>query len=318
MTNPSGEVRDTFPAMGTMVSVCLGGPSVTSAQTAIVRDTVAECESALSRFLPGSDLSRLAAAEGTWIPVSHHTARMLTVAAQCRDLTEGTFDVTFRAGHRSEPVAVRRNAAVPVAGFGAVLDGDDSRARVDVGVRLDLGGIGKGYAADLARDRCIQAGVESVMISIGSSSIAVAGPAPVPGSWRIGLRSPWHDIPESVGYVTVADGSVSVSGSDSAIGPEGATQRGHIYDPLTGQPAATSLCAVGVIGADGSVCEALSTGVMVLGVERGLSLCTRIPGVEAVLFTVSGRIVATAGLASRMVLRTGIQDRLAQHRAAQR
>ena len=142
--------------------------------------------------------------------------------------------------------------------------------------RLDLGGIAKGYTADACRDLAVELGASGVLVSVGSSSIAVYGTRADSSPWRVGMRDP-NGGEASVGGVVElpADGMASLSTSGDNLGPLGARRAQmppgapsrardhHIIDPRTGEPARSGVRQVSVVASCGVLAEALSTALLV-------------------------------------------------------
>lgn len=296
--NSSGAGRENWSestAMGTTVHICLvedpAAPSGVGGEVRPLHALVAEVDAALSRFLPTSDVGRLNDAPGRWMPVGRHLAVVAEAAARYREFTGGVFDPV--TGDAERELELRS-------------DGDGWVARISPGCRLDFGAIAKGYAADLVRGRARTPGV---LVSLGTSSIAVSGLAPRHGGWRIAIGSPWEALPETLGYLEVAGGSFSMSGAYGRRPGSTDVVVAHVRDPRTGVSARTDLCAVGVLSDDGMRSEALSTACLVLGLDEGMDLCARV-GVDALFLVASGRIVASPGMAPRISLRSGVTERL--------
>ncbi|WP_028708897.1 FAD:protein FMN transferase [Propionicicella superfundia] len=284
-------------AMGTTVHVCLVGAGPVVGVAPPAHDVVAEIDAALSRFLPASEVSRINASPGRWLPVGRHLAAVAEAAERYRALTAGAFDAIVADTPVEGPRLRFRTGASGVR-----------EAFLAPGCRIDLGGIAKGYAADAARDRC-EADAHGVMVSVGTSSISFTGTPPVREAWRIAIGSPWEDVPETLGYIEVSRGSFSMSGvRGQRRGGERIVPQ-HLLDPRTGGRVRTDVCAVGVLSDDGMRSEALSTACMVLGTGPGLELCAD-EQVEALFLTVSGDLVATPGMGRRVSLRRGIRRRL--------
>ncbi|MEA5117740.1 MAG: FAD:protein FMN transferase [Propionicimonas sp.] len=284
-------------AMGTTVQLCLVGEEpddVRADQAGELHALVAEVDAALSRFRADSDVGRLNAAPGRWLPVGPHLVAVARAAVRYRELTGGVFN--------------------PVSG-GSGLElrarsGDGWQARLGPGGSLDLGAIAKGYAADLVRDRATASGV---LVSLGTSSISVAGWPLVRDRWRIAVSSPWEPLTETLGYLEVGRGSFSVSGLRGQRIRAGEVVAGHVRDPRTGTWARTDVCAAGVLSEDGMLSEALSTACLVLGLERGMGLAEQL-GVAALFLTVDGRALGSPRLASLFSLRAGVGARLRELR----
>ena len=163
--------------------------------------------------------------------------------------------------------------------------------------RLDLGGIAKGYTADACRDLAVELGASGVLVSVGSSSIAVYGTRADSSPWRVGMRDP-NGGEASVGGVVElpADGMASLSTSGDNLGPLGARRAQmppgapsrardhHIIDPRTGEPARSGVRQVSVVASCGVLAEALSTALLVdpsLDVGDVVALWSRASGLPA-------------------------------------
>ncbi len=297
-----------FAAMGTTAHVCVVGlPDGAAAEAAsAVQAVVLEVEAALSRFRADSDVGRLNAFPGEWLPVGPHLAAVAEVSARYRALTGGAFDTITGPGGEDR-LALRGR-------------GEAWEARLAPGCRVDYGAIAKGYAADLARDAARALGA---LVSLGTSSITMTGTPPERDAWRVAIGSPWAEVTESLGYLEVERGSFSLSGMRGhRLGQP--VRPGHVRDPRTGQPARTDACAVAILsdgasrgdeapvdrpGEAGMRSEALSTACLVLGVDAGLDLCHPLRA-SAIFLTASGEIRATPDLAPRVSLRAGLQPRL--------
>ena len=163
--------------------------------------------------------------------------------------------------------------------------------------RLDLGGIAKGYTADACRDLAVELGASGVLVSVGTSSIAVHGTRADSSPWRVGMRDP-NGGEASVGGVVElpADGMASLSTSGDNLGPLGAgraqmppgapsrARDHHIIDPRTGEPARSGVRQVSVVASCGVLAEALSTALLVdpsLDVGDVVALWSRASGLPA-------------------------------------
>jgi len=308
--------------MGTVGHVAWG-PSRTAADAALsagLMQRAAAIEDRLTRFRPDSEVVRLGP---KWREVSEDTATVLTAAEDLCRATHGAFsalvgarmrDWSAAAGRRSilgvRPVAGRIEVAIgppPSTGPAGRTDPGRRRARV-LGAdpaAVDLGAIAKGYAADQLRDLAVRRGATDVLVTLGRSSMALAGrPA------RIAVSSPWEGL-DVFGTLVLEDAALSVSADPgTVIGP--GRRRCHAVDPATGQPAMTDLCGAIVCGPDGMACEAFSTAYLVLGLDAALELDRAHPELRTLFFTVDGRVLADPGLAVTAAL--GAQARLAEIR----
>jgi thiamine biosynthesis lipoprotein len=210
-------------------------------------------ERLLSRFMPYSDISRInAAVPGKAVVVEIETAECLQVARHMWERTFGAFDVT--AG--SPPRGRGEKAA---AGMNRIaIDADTmSVRRLDASVRIDLGGIGKGYALDRAADLMGQWGVGNALLHGGTSSVRAIGRRPGRDGWLADLRNP-SDDKDALGAVMLRD--CSFSGSSTALSR-------HIIDPRTGKPVGADRAAW-AIAPDAATADALTTALCVMSDEE--------------------------------------------------
>jgi thiamine biosynthesis lipoprotein len=260
--------------MATVFEVRCGHPDAAYAGQAAhaAFGLVDRLEQALSRFVPNSDVARInALRSGEAVRVDAETLECLAVARHMFDLTRGAFDVS-------------RGTGLP----GLDLFPDDGRvvARAE-GIRLDLGGIGKGYAVDLMADLLREWGIDRALVHGGFSSVLALGPPPGREGWPLTLSAPWPGHEEVLTRIEARGLALSASG----------TKKGdHIVDPTTGRAAERRAVWVAVAGDPGTseraaaptfgprpsaVAEGLSTAFMVLPLETVASLARQWPEVEA-------------------------------------
>jgi FAD:protein FMN transferase len=235
-------------------------------------DLVDRLERELSRFLPNSDITRINHLEpGESTRVSPTTLECLVIARHMFDLTSGAFDVSIGTGLPSLD-----------------LDVEDSTVRATTrGVRVDLGGIGKGYAVDLMAELLEEWGVHSSLVHGGFSSVLALDPPPGHDGWPLTLSDP------SASSRVLA----RLSSCQAALGASGVRKRDHIVDPRTHDPVRGRRAAwVAVPRPPESACgdaethprvaaaavtDALTTACMLLRLEDIKALCSSTPGLEA-------------------------------------
>ena len=231
--------------MGTICAAAVAAAPAdrTQARRALdaARREVAACEQALSRFDGGSDLSRLNGAAGSWIAVDTRLVEALEAALRARTETHGRFDPTIlpalsAAGYDRSFELLTERAAMPVDGWhaGGRIDVDPSsrRARVERGAAVDLGGVGKGFAATRALHAMRRAwpGLTGALVDLGGD-IAVWGTPPEGGPWRVDIADP-RAPGRSAGTLELEGGGVATSGRDTRrFGPGGRLH--HLIDPAT-------------------------------------------------------------------------------------
>lgn len=263
-----------------------------------VKQEAARLEGMLSRFLPESEIAAINESAGhAPCSVSPETYDVLSCATELSAACQGMFDVTigplvdlWGIGHgalRPPADAEIRRALSLVDYRDLLLDPVGRTAGLRrAGQSVDLGGIGKGYAADRFMQVFREYGVWSAFTNIGGN-VAALGARPDGSAWRIGIQHPRR--PDAlIGLVSVKDKAVVTSGDYQRFFDDGeGTRYHHILDPMTGYPSRSGLAGATVV-ADGSgngsmVADALSTAVFIAGLDRGLALISRYPGVGALL-----------------------------------
>jgi thiamine biosynthesis lipoprotein len=273
---------DTFPTMGTFARVVRdadGGLDVPS--------VLAEIERRLSRFDPGSDLSRLNADPRACVPAGALLRAALAAALRAASLTGGLVDPTLlgalrSAGYResrahTEPSSLERGLACapprrparphPAEQWRAVEVDDGARAiRRPPGLELDLGGSAKGWAADLIAARLERHG--RCAVDCGGDVRVMAGRG---APWEVRVR---HPLTGGVAHtLRVRAGGVATSGIDARVWelPEGGFAH-HLIDPATGTPAWTGLVAATALAPTALEAEALAKAALLSGPAAGRSL----------------------------------------------
>lgn len=240
---------------------------------AAAQDEVAACERELSRFDPVSDLSRLNAAGGRWTPVGRRLLEALGLALRAREETGGRFDPTVlpalvAAGYDRSFELLDERAARRAgdwrAGTAVELDARGGRVRLEPGSSVDLGGIGKGYAAGRALDAMLarSPALAGGLVDLGGD-IAVSGESPDGGPWLVAVADP-RRAGETLALLALDGGGVATSGRDRRrFGP--ARSLHHLIDPETGESALVGPLAVTVVAPDPAAAEVHATTLAIAG-----------------------------------------------------
>ena len=168
-------------------------------------------------------------------------------------------------------------------------------------MRLDLGGIAKGYAADRGAEVLRQKGIGKALLDFGGNIYAL-GTKSDTEQWRIGIQNPFEPRGNFIGILNVSDLSVVTSGTYERYFELDGVRYHHILDPSTGFPADTGLVSVTIIAASSMTADALATGVFVLGITQGLTLVEAFDGVEAILIGDDRRVYLSSGAGERFSL----------------
>ena len=283
--------------MGTVFEIVAYGESPAQTSDAIDQafQEIVRLDNVMSDYKPGSDLSRLnRSAYLLPQPVPPDLYRVIAEALLYARLSGGKFDVTVgplvnlwkgvlrgeRAPSPSEEARLR--ACVGYQNV-ELLPPDRIKFRSPC-LRIDLGGIGKGYALDRAADVLRSRGVSCALLNAGGSSIYAMGAPPGQAGWLVHLRDPSNRIDPQV---TLSDSSISTSEQTppSLLSRESA---GHIIDPDTGVPLKTQF-AVSTVAKTATASDALSTTLLLLGPEKGKELVKGAEGVAAIWVSSDGQ-----------------------------
>ena len=291
--------------MGTRVAVELWSEDADLARRAMdaVIAEMHRTDGLMSTYKPESQLSAVNAhAFERPVEVDPEIIDVVSRALEFSRLSGGAFDITYASvGYLYDYRAHRRPSDEQVA---AALPGINYRqVQVDRerntirflrnGVRIDLGGIGKGHAVDRSIDTLRELGIEHAMVNAGGDTRLLGDRRGKP--WIVGVRDPRNEG-KMVTRLPLENEAISTSGDYERYFEEDGVRYHHILVPGTGDVARAVRSAT-VIGPDATLTDGLSTTVFVLGVERGMELVSRLPGVEAVIVDKDGRIFHSDGLA---------------------
>lgn len=248
----------------------------------------------LSDYEFDSELSRLSrsAGLGEAVPLSPDLLKVLTASQAMAQLSDGAFDITvgpavslWRKARRERrlPEAARLETARKAMGW-QFLELDAARRTAllrQPGMRLDLGGIAKGYALDEALKTLASHGVRSALVSGGGDMVVSAPPPGKPG-WRIELAPLDVTNAPPARFVLLHHVALATSGDLFQRLEIDGRRYSHIVDPRTGI-GLTDHSLVSVIAPDGMTADALSTAVSVLGPQRGTELIESMPDTAATI-----------------------------------
>jgi thiamine biosynthesis lipoprotein len=267
----------------------------------------------LSVWQSGSDVVRINAAAGKFpVLVSADTLEVLKMARQASEWTGGKFDVTFGAladvwkfDHDRDnrvPTPAEISARLPLIDYTAVQIDEGARTVFlsRAGMRMHLGGIGKGYAVDRAVEIMRAAGLRNFLIQAGGDMYA-AGEAGV-GPWRLGVSDPRGALNESFATIELRDATLSTSGDYERAFVKNGERYHHVIDPDTGQPA-RGCVSVTIIAKTATLADVLSTGVFLLGPDKGMALIERLPDVDGIIVTQENQVLMSQGLHGRVNVR---------------
>jgi len=291
--------------MAVPVKIVLYAPDEPTATTAAraAFERIHELNGVLSDYDPESELRGLevAAGEGKPVPVGDDLFRVLARSQEIARRSEGAFDVTVgpvvrvwrRARQRGGlPMARRLDPARELVGY-HLLRLDPNAKTVTFAkpkMRLDFGGIAKGYAVDEALAVLHEHGITQALVDAGGD-MALGDPPPDAPGWRIAVAPLEADGPPSR-ILILSRTAVATSGDLWQFVEIRGRRYSHIVDPRTGQ-ALTERSSVTVVAPDGMTADGLASALSVLGPEKGLALADATPGVAALIVRAAGDGVET-------------------------
>jgi len=208
-------------------------------------------------------------------------------------LTDGVFDITFSSvGHlydyrnRVHPTDAQIKDALSGVNYRhVVLDRAAQTVHFEqAGMRIDLGGIAKGYAVEKSVAMLRQHGIRHAIVTAGGDSRVLGDHRGRP--WMVGIRDP-RNRQREVALLPLSDTAISTSGDYERYFEADGVRHHHILDPKTGK-SPDEIHSVTITGPDGMTTEGISTSVFVMGVRRGMALVNSLPGIAAVIVDKDG------------------------------
>jgi len=267
----------------------------------------------MSVWKDGSDIVRLNAAAGEHaVPVSPETREVLRIANQISEQTGGRFDVTFAAlsglwkfdyqdKDNSVPDPKEIAKRLPLINYrDLVADEEAGTAFLKrKGMRVNLGGIGKGYAVDRAVEIMRRSGLRDFMIQAGGDMYVSGRRGDRP--WRLGIRDPRGPADRIFAALDLTNGTFSTSGDYERFFFKDGVRYHHILDLSAGQPA--RLCrSVTLVTERAVIADALAKGVFILGPDAGMALIERTSGVQGVIVGAHNEVLVSSGLRNKLTL----------------
>ena len=281
-------------AMGTYVNVTLvtGDSAASAADAAAAHGAIRLVDSLMSNWTSTSEVARInRVADSVTTRVQPMVADVIARSLRVWRGSDHTFDITveplvrawgFIGGPRRVPTDAEARAAWALVGAGDVAF-DSAAGTIHFarrGMRIDLGGIAKGYAVDQAMRVLRERGVSAALVDASGNMMSLGAP-PASEHWRIGLRDPRDRVPYFARMWLDGD-AISTSANYEQFVARDGKRYGHILDPRTGQPA-SGLLAVTVVAPDATTSDSWDTPLYVLGLDAGKALALARSDVAAVL-----------------------------------
>ncbi len=297
--------RVTDGIMGTRITVELWADDRAKADQAIdaVLDEMRHIDESMSTYKPTSEVSLVnAGAAAGPMPITKELFDLLTTAKEYSVLTEGAFDITYASvGYLYDfrkhvrPDESQIDAALPAIDYHHLLL-DPKKQTVQFsqkGVRIDLGGIAKGYSVDCGIDVLKARGFTRAYVSAGGDSRIIGDRFGKP--WLVGIRDPTKGPGEVITRIPLVDAAISTSGDYERYFEEDGVRYHHIIDPRTGHSASKVRSAT-IIGPSAIRTDGLSKTAFVLGPDKAMEIYNRVDDIDAIIVKLDGTVIHSRGL----------------------
>lgn len=292
------------PLMGSPFKLVFYAPNDSIASTAAehVFQRIEQLNNSMSDYKDGSEINLLSSSSGTntWVKISPELFDIITKSKAISSKTKGTFDITVGPAIQLWRRAMRRGTFPEKAELSEVatkvgykliqLDNKNSKVKLTKpGMRLDVGAIGKGYAADEAIKVLQSHKITSALVDAGGD-LALSNPPPGTNGWKIDISSGTNQ--DSVNTIELANTGIATSGANFRYLEHEGKKYSHIVNPKTGVGLTTHIRTT-VIAPNGTLADALATAFSVAGIKEGKKLVKKFPGTKVwLLETTDGKVTS--------------------------
>ncbi|MGI9219506.1 MAG: FAD:protein FMN transferase [Woeseiaceae bacterium] len=295
---------DSRPMLGTEVSVRLWheDPDRGRALVEQVFRETKRIDQLMSTYIEDSEISAINRDAATQpVVAGDELFRIVQRSLDISRLTHGAFDITYESvgQHYDFRTRQRPDEATVTENLGLIdyqlVNLNQAQSTIEFGaqgMRINLGGIAKGYVVERGVDLLRVAGVQHAVVTAGGDSRLLGDRRGQP--WMVGIRDPRVDG-EVAMSIPLQNEAISTSGDYERYFDEDGVRYHHIISPSTGNPA-SGVHSATVIGPDAVITDALSTSVFVMGVDLGLRLIATLPDYESIVIDDKGQIFFSDGL----------------------
>lgn len=267
-----------------------------------VFDEFNRIEQLMSPYIEQSEISQINIKAGEQaVAISPELFDLIKTSIKFSELSDGAFDISFASigyqydyRNKIQPDEKHIQQALPSVNYRNIrLDANTIRF-TQPGMRIDLGGIAKGYAVDRAIDLLQKCGITSGIVSAGGDSRIIGDKQGRP--WIIGIQHPRNKETYAL-RIPLTNTAISTSGDYERYFLTNDERIHHIINPRTGHSANKSWSA-SVIGPDATTTDALSTTLFILGAEKGIQLIEKMQNLDAIMIDANGKVHYSSGLVS--------------------
>ncbi len=295
--------RDIF-AMDTVMSVTAYGEEAETAVSAAV-DEINRLDTLFSVGNADSDITRLNTEKTA--TVSDETFSLVERSLELYKSTDGALNITiyplmeawgFTTGEYRVPEQTELTSLLGTMQIdGIQCDSDTKTITLPENTQIDLGAIAKGYTSSRLMDLFAEYDVVSALVSLGGN-VQVYSTKPDGSKWRVAVEDPFSDSEEAyAGILSLQDQAAITSGAYERYFEQDGVRYHHILDPSTGYPAESGLSSVTIVSADGTLADALSTALFVMGKDKAITYWrAHADEFDMVLIEDNGNITISEGL----------------------
>ncbi len=267
---------------------------------------ISRIEDLLSTFKVTSETNLINRNAGIYpVKVSDEIFTLIERSIRISSLTQGAFDISYGSVDKrlwnfdetmtSLPDRATAKRMVRLINYKNILLDPDKKTVFlkEKGMRIGFGGIGKGYAAEMAKAVMKKNGVTSGIVN-ASGDLAVWGHQPDGKPWTIGIAHP-DCVDQPFSYIEIADGAVATSGNYEKFVIVDGKKYSHTIDPKTGLPV-RGIKSVTIISPNAEICDALATPVTILGVELGIDLINQLKKVECIIIDDNNKLYTSKNI----------------------
>ncbi len=254
-------------------------------------ERMARIEAIISVSIDTSYVTRISEESGVAaVNVSPEVLALLKSSVEVSKKTRGAFDITigviknqwgFDSDHAHVPEISLIHSLLPLVNYRNIQFADGKVMLTQPGMRIDLGGIAKGYIIDQGVEVLQDEGIDSGIVEAGGD-LRIFGHHPYRKIWRIGIRHPRKGEGKLIGVLETNETSIATSGDYERYFIQDGKRYHHILDPKTGFPA-RGCASVTIVTKNALLADGYATGVFVLGPKKGIALIDSLPSIEGLI-----------------------------------
>jgi len=267
-------------------------------------ELIKEMENKYSRYIEGSEISKINNSPGTFVKVSEDTLDLISQGLYFGTLSDGLFDISIGPlidswGINQENPKVPSQAEIDSAkeriDFRNIkINRENMTVSIEDGMSIDTGAVAKGFITDRLVSFLREKNVKSALLNLGGN-LYMHGTKPDGSDWKIGVRDPYGLQGDYIAIISLKDMSVVTSGIYERYFEADGKRYHHILNPKTGYPEDNELASVSIISPSSTTCDGLSTTCFLLGLKDGMELIESLDNTEAIMITRDKKIYLSSG-----------------------